>query len=105
MYREDRLKLLTDPQLGAIPYMLSYPNEIKHPTIYRSTRCMKCHASQEFGSPSLLLSNSCHGGGTIDSFRKIVLFEIRLKIDLVDGTSRDIILFQLVGQPDRGYVK
>ena len=64
-----------DPQLGAIPYIFDLPqkNEIKHPKIYRSTRCMKCHASQEFGgSPSLLLSSviPAHGGGTIDSFRK-----------------------------------
>ena len=64
-----------DPQLGAIPYIFNLPrlNETKHPTIYRSKRCMNCHASHEIGgAPALLLGSVIPGpgGGTIDAFRR-----------------------------------
>jgi len=64
-----------DPQLGAIPYIFNLPksDDLKHPTIYRSKRCMKCHASHEIGgAPGLLVSSvvAGPGGGTIDRFRK-----------------------------------
>jgi len=64
-----------DPQLGAIPYIfnLPQPNELKHPIIYRSKRCMNCHASQDIGgAPGLLIGSVIPGpgGGSIDAFRK-----------------------------------
>ncbi len=64
-----------DPELGAIPYIFNLPikDDLKHPSIYRSKRCMKCHASEETkGVPGLLLSSVIPGpgGGTIDAFRR-----------------------------------
>ncbi|MBT3668082.1 MAG: hypothetical protein HN548_11450 [Opitutae bacterium] len=64
-----------DPELGAIPYIFNIPrkNDLKHPSIYRSKRCMNCHASQETkGAPGLLLSSVIPGpgGGSIDAFRR-----------------------------------
>ncbi len=64
-----------DPQKGAITYIFDIPpkDSNSHPTIYRSRRCMNCHASREIGGvPSLLLSSVIpnQGGGTIDGFRK-----------------------------------
>lgn len=60
-----------DPKIGAIPYIFRLPNaeEIDFPPIYRSRRCMKCHASEktEF-VPGLLLGSviTMNGGGTLD---------------------------------------
>ena len=64
-----------DPQLGAIPYIFNLPkeNDFKHPTIYRSKRCMNCHASPDIGgAPGLLIASVIpgDGGGSIDAFRK-----------------------------------
>ena len=64
-----------DPDLGAIPYIFNLPvrDDLKHPSIYRSKRCMKCHASEETkGAPGLLLNSVIPGpgGGTIDAFRR-----------------------------------
>ena len=64
-----------DPDLGAIPYIFNLPmrEDLKHPSIYRSKRCMKCHASEETkGVPGLLLNSVIPGpgGGTIDAFRR-----------------------------------
>lgn len=64
-----------DPKRGSIPYIFDFPskNSTLHPTIYRSKRCMKCHASPEIGgAPSLLISSVVPGpgGGSIDAFRK-----------------------------------
>ena len=64
-----------DPQLGAIPYIFNLPKaqDTTHPTIYRSKRCMNCHASKEMGgAPGLLIGSVIPGpgGGTIDAFRR-----------------------------------
>lgn len=64
-----------DPYLGAIPYIFNLPdkNTPTHPKIYRSKRCMNCHASIDIGGiPGLLISSviPAPGGGTIDVFRK-----------------------------------
>lgn len=64
-----------DPQLGAIPYIfnLHQAQDINHPKIYRSKRCMNCHASKEMGgAPGLLIGSVIPGpgGGTIDTFRR-----------------------------------
>lgn len=64
-----------DPYLGAIPYIFNLPdkNAPTHPKIYRSKRCMNCHASNDIGGiPGLLISSviPAPGGGTIDVFRK-----------------------------------
>ena len=64
-----------DPQIGAIPYIFNLPHaqDLKHPPIYRSKRCMKCHASKEMGgSPGLLIGSAIPGpgGGSIDAFRR-----------------------------------
>jgi hypothetical protein len=64
-----------DPELGAIPYIFNLPlkDDLKHPSIYRSKRCMNCHASQETkGAPGLLISSVIPGpgGGSIDAFRR-----------------------------------
>ena len=66
-----------DPQLGAIPYIFNLPQsqDITHPKIYRSKRCMNCHASKEMGgAPGLLIGSVIPGpgGGTIDAFRRNV---------------------------------
>lgn len=63
-----------DPKLGAIPYIFNPPrsNDLNHPTIHRSRRCMKCHASDDTGgAPGLLVGSVVPGpgGGTIDRFR------------------------------------
>lgn len=60
-----------DPKIGAIPYIFRLPNpeDADFPPIYRSRRCMKCHASEktEF-IPGLLLGSviTMSGGGTLD---------------------------------------
>ena len=64
-----------DPALGAITYIFNFPKpgSTTHPTIYRSKRCMNCHASQDIGgAPGLLIGSVIpgQGGGSIDSFRK-----------------------------------
>jgi hypothetical protein len=64
-----------DPQLGAIPYIFNLPQaqDTTHPKIYRSKRCMNCHASKEMGgAPGLLVGSVIPGpgGGTIDAFRR-----------------------------------
>ena len=64
-----------DPQLGAIPYIFNLPQakDTTHPQIYRSKRCMNCHASKEMGgAPSLLVGSVIPGpgGGTLDAFRR-----------------------------------
>ena len=66
-----------DPTLGAITYIFNLPRSesTRHPTIYRSKRCMNCHASQDIGgAPGLLISSVVpgQGGGSIDSFRKTI---------------------------------
>lgn len=64
-----------DPYLGAIPYIFNLPdkNSPAHPKVYRSRRCMNCHASNDIGGiPGLLISSviPAPDGGTIDVFRK-----------------------------------
>lgn len=66
-----------DPALGAVTYIFNFPKpeSTMHPTIYRSKRCMNCHASQDIGgAPGLLVSSVIpgQGGGSIDSFRKTI---------------------------------
>lgn len=64
-----------DPKLGAIPYIFNIPKnqDLEHPLIHRSSRCMNCHASKDIGRiPGLLISSVIPGpgGGTLDRFRK-----------------------------------
>ena len=66
-----------DPQLGAITHIFNLPrsDDSRHPAIYRSKRCMNCHASQDIGgAPGLLVGSVIPGpgGGSIDAFRKKV---------------------------------
>ena len=67
-----------DPQLGAIPYIFNLPKaqDTTHPKIYRSKRCMNCHASKDMGgAPGLLIGSVIpgSGGGTIDAFRRNII--------------------------------
>ena len=60
-----------DPSVGAIPYIFEIPKPSNKdfPLIYRSRRCMNCHASKQTSYiPGLLLNSviPMRGGGTLD---------------------------------------
>lgn len=60
-----------DPHVGAVPYIFEIPtvSNSGFPGIYRSRRCMNCHASEKTDFvPGLLLSSviPMKGGGTLD---------------------------------------
>ena len=61
-----------DPEIGAIPFMFKLPQEgnSQYPPIRRSSRCMRCHASEQTGQvPGLLLSSviPAETGGSLDN--------------------------------------
>ena len=61
-----------DSRLGAIPYLFKLPQKgnSQYPPIRRSTRCMRCHASEQTGQvPGLLLSSviPAETGGSLDN--------------------------------------
>lgn len=87
-----------DPEIGAIPYIFSLPQyqEKNFPIIYRSRRCMRCHASEKTDYvPGLLMESviPISGGGTLDVLNRkkpghSVPYELRFGGWFLSGSTK-----------------